>query len=248
MNMSKENFQQIREKSIVLAKKTIRESINEDNYVSQAINNIDELAKMTNVLTKRLRDWYSIYLPEFSKKVSDNEAFIKLAMTKDKKAIMTEMKLKESMGRDLSPRDLQPIKNLANKINSLYQEREELAKYLDEVMKTYCKNLWTLAGGLVGAKLLEEAGSLRKLVMMPSSKIQMLGAEKALFRHIKTGAKPPKHGYILMHPIVANAKKAIRGKAARSLADKICLAAKTDYFKGVFIGDKLKKELEEKFK
>jgi len=84
--------------------------------------------------------------------------------------------------------------------------------------------------------------------MMPSSTIQMLGAEKALFRHLRTGAKPPKHGIILQHPLVASAKKANRGKYSRSLADKISIAVKADYFKGKFIGDKLKKELEEKLK
>jgi nucleolar protein 56 len=82
---------------------------------------------------------------------------------------------------------------------------------------------------------------------MPASTIQILGAEKALFRHMKTGAKPPRHGIIISHPLIARAPDKMHGKIARALADKLSIASKVDYFKGNFIGDKLKKSLEEKF-
>ena len=242
------DFKEIREKSIKLAKKQIKESVSKDNYIVHAINNIEDLAKVTNGLTKRLRWWYDLYIPEFSRKIIDNETFVKLVLKNDRKNIMNEMKLKESMGKDLDPTDLKPILALASRINSLYDLRDELKIYLDQVMSKYCKNLYAITGSLLGAKLLEEAGSLKKVAMMPSSTIPLLGAEKALFRHLKTGARPPKHGLILQHPLLANAKKANRGKAARLLADKINLAIKTDYFKGAFIGDKLRKELEAKLK
>jgi len=242
------DFKKLREKNISLAKKKIRESVSEDDFVIHTISNIDELAKITNVLTKRLRNWYELYLPEFSKKVSDNESFVKLILRKKKKELTQEMKLKQSMGKDLSNKDLKPMMELALRVNSLYNLRDELKSYLEEVMNSYCKNLFTITGTLLGAKLIEEGGSLKRLAMMPSSTIQMLGAEKALFRHLRTGAKPPKHGIILQHPLVASAKKANRGKYSRSLADKISIAVKADYFKGKFIGDKLKKELEEKLK
>jgi len=88
---------------------------------------------------------------------------------------------------------------------------------------------------------------LKKLAEMPSSTIQLLGAEKALFRHMRTGAKVPKHGILIQHPLMAKTKKEIHGKVARALADKISIAAKVDYFKGKFVADKLKKMLEEKF-
>ena len=81
---------------------------------------------------------------------------------------------------------------------------------------------------------------------MPASTIQILGAETALFRHMKTGAKPPRHGLIVNHPLIAKAPDRMHGKIARALADKISIASKVDYFQGQFIGDKLKKELEEK--
>jgi nucleolar protein 56 len=84
--------------------------------------------------------------------------------------------------------------------------------------------------------------------MMPASTLQILGAEKALFRHIKSGARPPKHGLIHEHQFLQNAKKNEIGKKSRALADKLSIAVKVDFFKGEFIGKKLKKELEEKFK
>ncbi|HII72111.1 TPA: C/D box methylation guide ribonucleoprotein complex aNOP56 subunit, partial [Candidatus Woesearchaeota archaeon] len=87
-----------------------------------------------------------------------------------------------------------------------------------------------------------------KMALMPASTIQLLGAEKALFRHMTTGAKPPKFGVIINHPLVTKAKKPDKGKVARTMADKISLAAKIDFFKGEFKGDDLRKELEERFK
>ena len=86
------------------------------------------------------------------------------------------------------------------------------------------------------------------MVFMPASTIQLLGAEEALFRHIKTGARPPKYGILLQHPIVAKVKKSDKGKAAKALSDKICIAVKIDFFKGEFIGDKLRIDLEKRFR
>lgn len=242
------DLQKLREKNLLLTRKKIKESVSEDNYIVHAVNNIEELAKVTNALTKRLRWWYALYLPEFSKKVSDNEAFVDLITSKNKTQLMQEMKLKETMGKNLDPKDLKPMMDLAKSINSLYKLRDGLKEYLDQVVSSYCKNMFSIAGSLMVAKLINSAGSLRKLAMMPSSTIQLLGAEKALFRHLKTGSNPPKHGIILQHNIVSSTKKANRGKYARVFADKLSIAAKTDYFKGKFIGDKLKKKLEEKLK
>jgi nucleolar protein 56 len=108
--------------------------------------------------------------------------------------------------------------------------------------------LLRIAGATIGAKLIEHTGSLKRLALLPSSTVQILGAEKALFRHIKTGARPPKYGLIHDHQFILQSKKADQGKKARALADKISLAIRTDFFKGKFIADKLEKQLKEKFK
>lgn len=238
----------LRKKNLELAKKAVKDSVNPDLFIINCTNNVEELQKIINNLSKRLREWYSLYFPELDKKVVEHENFVKLVLKADKKILAKELKLSDEMGANLEKKDIEPILSLASLISDLIRESQILEDYLDKTMKAYCPNLVALTGALIGGKLLREAGSLKKLAMMRSSTIQLLGAEKALFRHIRTGAKPPKYGYLLQHQIVQKAKRADKGKAARQLADKIFLAVRMDYFKGKFIGDQLLKELEAKFK
>jgi nucleolar protein 56 len=238
---------ELRKKNLELAKKAVKESVNADLFIVNCNNNVEELRRIINVLSKRLREWYSLYFPELDKKIADNEAFVKLVLKSDKKTLAKELKLADEMGFPLDKKDVEPILSLASVISDLAREAALLEEYLDKTMKAHCPNLTALAGSLIGAKLLSEAGSLKRLAMMRSSTIQLLGAEKALFRHIRTGAKPPKYGYLLQHQLVQRAKRQDKGRVARQLADKIFLAVRMDYFKGAFIGDKLLKGLEEKF-
>jgi len=238
----------LRKKNLELAKKAVKESVNPDLFIINAVSNFDELQRIINNLSKRLREWYSLYFPELDKKIADHEAFVRLVLKSDKKALQKELKLADEMGCDLGKKEIEPILSLASVIADLGRETKLLEEYLDNTMKVYCPNLLTMTGAVIGAKLLKEAGSLKNLALMRSSTIQLLGAEKALFRHIRTGAKPPKYGYLLQHQLVQRAKKMDRGRVARALADKIFVAVRIDYFKGAFIADKLVKELEVKFK
>ncbi|MBW3021923.1 hypothetical protein KY328_03315 [Candidatus Woesearchaeota archaeon] len=225
----KKNIKEFFRPNLELTKRAVKESVNEDLFIIHAINNIDELDKSANILVKRLREWYELYLPEFSRSIGDNESFTKLILSKDKKQLMKEVNIteQESMGAELGKQDLEPIMNLATKIKELYELRKLHEKYLEKVMKKYCPNLNALAGTMIGAKLLAVAGSLKRLVLFPASTIQVLGAEKALFRHMRTGARPPKYGLLINHPIVAKTKE--KGKAARVLAHKIAICVKVDY-------------------
>jgi nucleolar protein 56 len=238
----------LRKKNLELAKKGVKDSVNPDIFIINAVNNVEELQKIINNLSKRLREWYSLYFPELDKKIAEHENFVKLVLKADKKELVKELKLKDEMGAHFDKKDFEPILSLASIISDLVRESQILEDYLEKTMKVYCPNLTVLAGSLIGAKLLRGAGSLKKLAMMRSSTIQLLGAEKALFRHIRTGARPPKYGYLLQHQLVQKAKKSDKGRAARQLADKLFLAVRMDYFKGEFIGDKLLKELEAKFR
>lgn len=241
-------FSEFYSKNLLLTKKALKESVNEDLLIIQCINNIEEIDRAVNLLVKRLREWYELYNPEFSRSVSTNESFVKLILDKNKEQLLKQLNLKkeESMGADLNEADIKPIRDLAGKILVLYDLRNSQEEYLKKIMKKYCPNLNEVAGHLIGAKLLGHAGSLIHLVKFPASTIQLLGAEKALFRHMKTKAKSPKHGLIIQHPLVSQASN--KGKAARQLADKISIAVKIDYFKGKFIGDKLRKEVEDKLR
>lgn len=238
-----EQFEKYYKRNLEETKRRVKESVSFDNFIVQAINNIDEINRVCNTLVKRLREWYELYNPEFSRNVEDHGMFVGLIVAgKDKKE-------KDSMGADLSKEDLKPILKLAEDIDSLYKFRKEQEGYLEELMKKNCPNITAVAGALIGARLIALAGDLKRLVEFPASTVQLLGAEKALFRHMRNKKSlPPKYGVIVQHPLIAKVGKRDKGKAARALADKISLAAKIDYFKGEFIGDKLKKGLEERFK
>lgn len=220
------DFKSFDERRVFLIKETkrkISESIKDDTLITQAINAVSEIDKAVNVLAKRLREWYELYNPEMSKRYPDHEIFIK-------KILMYEKREVESMGSELAEKDLAPIIELTEKIEGLYDQKERYIDYIKIKMETFCPCILEITGPLIGAKLIAHKGTLKELAFMPSSTIQLLGAEKALFRHLKSNAKSPKYGYILQHQEVSQAKN--KGRAARQLANKISLAAKKDYFRG----------------
>lgn len=224
------------ERNLALTKKAIKDSVSEDQLIIQTIANISEMDKASHLLAKRLREWYALYWPELA--VEDNEKFAALVLADKKKE-------KESMGADLKKADVEEIIFLAKEVSQLYALRKKHEEYLEKVMKGYCPNLLELAGATIGAKLLELGKGLKHLALLPASTIQLLGAEKALFRHLKTGSRSPKYGIILQHQLVQKAKPSERGKTARRLADKLSLCARLDYFKGEFKAKEYRKELEE---
>lgn len=238
-------IEDIRRYNTILTKDAIKDSVGPDVFVMQAINCISETQKVANVLARRLREWYELYCPEFSRSISSHRKFAELAKDRDRSELLREIKVKETMGADLSKEDLAPVKRLAKELLSLYRFQEEQEEYLRKTMEKLCPNLLAITGPLIGAKLIESAGSFRKLSGFPASTIQLLGAEKALFRHLKTGAKAPKYGLLYDHPFVSGADEKDRGKVARHLANKIALAVRIDYYGGEFIGDRLKNNLKD---
>lgn len=225
--------------------KMLQSAFTEDYLIVQAVRAIEDLEISANMLSKRLRDWYEVYNPEFSSYERNHEAFVKRIIRTNKKELLNKMKISESVGSDISKEDLKAIRRLAFLIHEIYESKAGLQKYLECRMQEICPNIKAVAGPLVGSKLLARAGSLKEFSRMPASKIQVLGAEKALFRHLKDKKhRPPKYGILHEHELVQGAKN--KGKIARAIADKLSIAAKVDYFKGEFIGSKLRKEIEEK--
>ena len=235
-----------------------------DTIIIQIIETLDILKKSINLFSSRLREWYGLYFPELTdKEVEDSILLAKLISILGKRENYTIEKINEnftfsndyikdlvdkateSMGADI---DLDAIQGYANQILSLDTYRQELEKYLGELMQKSAPNLNSIVGPLVGAKLIAKAGDLRKLAFMPASRVQLLGAEKALYRFLKTGEKRPKHGLIFQWKQIRSSKAHLRGKISRIIAGKISLATKVDYFSGDFIGDVLSKEIEKKIK
>jgi nucleolar protein 56 len=242
---NRQYFKDFRQKNIELTKSQVKSSVSDDQLIIQSSSAIDDTKKSINTLAKRLREWYGLYLPEL--KTEDHHHFTDLVLEKSKKDILAYLKKTDSMGADLDKSDLTPIFDLAKQISSLFQFISFQETYLQTLMERHCRNVATIATPLVGAKLLHQAGSLKHLSEFPSSTIQLLGAEEALFRHLKTGANSPKYGFLHEHPLVLKSKASMRGKVARAVADKIAIAAKVDYFKGEYIADKIKDKLEKRF-
>jgi nucleolar protein 56 len=156
---------------------------------------------------------------------------------------------KRSRGGDISPEVLSILRSLAAGVLSLTSIRASLSESIENLMKTIAPNLNEILTSVIAARLMARAGSLRRLALLPASTIQILGAEKALFRALKTGARPPKHGVLFQHPAVHSASKWQRGKIARTLASKIAIAARVDFYRHSLLEEdffaNLKKRIEE---
>lgn len=243
-----------------------------DLHISQSINALDELDKIINVIGARLREWYGLHFPELDYliqniftyaeivKLSGNRNNINLNMLENlgierKRADMILVAVQRSKGGDILEENLSIIKKLGNEIIMQTELRKILAHQIEEMMEKIAPNIKELLTATVGARLLAKAGSLQKLSVMPASTIQIIGAEKALFRSLKTGAPPPKHGILFQHPILHSAPKWQRGKMARAIASKLAIAARIDLFrngeKDLHISEQLNTriaEIQEKYK
>ncbi|HLC67506.1 MAG TPA: C/D box methylation guide ribonucleoprotein complex aNOP56 subunit, partial [archaeon] len=106
-------------------------------------------------------------------------------------------------------------------------------------------NFASLIDPLLAARLLAYAGSLEKLARMPASTIQLLGAEKAMFRHLHEKGRSPKYGMIYNSELIQKAPAESRGKIARILSAKLMLAARIDYYSGRDDSEKMLREMKE---
>ena len=222
------NIKQFKFIDTILTKREVKNSVTQDLLIIQSIKSIDDLKKSSSMIVKRLRDWYEIYNPEYSARTSAHDEFLETILKKNKDQILSDLNLKNenSMGSDLNKDDVEAIMNLARQIEDIKKNIDKEEKYIEKLMTKNCPNIYALCGTLLGAKLIELAGGLRELSTFPAGTVQLLGAEKALFRHLRKGNRPPKHGYIITHPLVANAKS--KGRAARVLANKVSILAKVD--------------------
>jgi nucleolar protein 56 len=251
--------------SMELAKLKVKGAVERrDLIVAQAIQTLDDLDRTVNLFMGRLREWYGIHFPEFDRLIEKHETYARLIVSLgDKRNFALETLEKEdiprakaeaiadvatsSMGADIAEADLAQIQALSKDVLELYELRKGMESYLDKTMGEVAPNTQALVGSLLGARLIAVAGGLRNLAMRPASTIQVLGAEKALFRSLKTGARPPKHGLIFQHTLLHDAKRWQRGKIARALAGKLAIAVRIDAFGGGrYVGDALKADLEKR--
>merc|ERR1712038_142383 len=217
-----------------------------DTMIVQAVSLLDDLDKELNNYIMRCREWYGWHFPEMGKVVTDNLAYVRTvqkmgmrvnAASTDLSEILpeeVEVAVKEaaeiSMGTEISEVDLLNIKHLCGQVVEIQEYREQLWSYLKNRMVAIAPNLTTLVGELVGARLISHAGSLMNLAKHPASTVQILGAEKALFRALKTKKDTPKYGLIYHASLVGQSSAKNKGKMSRMLAAKAALALRYDAF------------------
>ncbi|KAJ5574083.1 Nucleolar protein 58 [Penicillium hispanicum] len=215
-----------------------------DTMIVQAIGLLDDMDKELNTYAMRVKEWYGWHFPELAKILNDNIAYAKLVLKMGMRSNWENADLAEvlpeeiegavksaadrSMGTEVSEEDLENIQALAEQVVALAEYRTQLASYLTSRMNAIAPNLTALVGELVGARLIAHAGSLTSLSKSPASTLQILGAEKALFRALKTKHDTPKYGLIYHASLIGQATGRNKGKMARILAAKASLGLRVD--------------------
>lgn len=224
----------LRDVCIRAAKSRISRTDTDDVRIVQAVEALDDIDRNVNELSERLLEWYGIYFPELE---LTGEPLARFVVAFGSRANVPEdhqlfEKASKSMGAELTFADEELLKAFASNMCSLYDTRRQIESYIVTGMGSLAPNLTDIAGGLLGARLISIAGSLQKLASFPSSTVQVIGAHRALFKHLRSNTPSPKHGIIFNNIIIKNAPWWQRGKLARAFAAKISLAARTDFYSG----------------
>src|SRR3989344_6578955 len=220
-----------------------------DKILIQAIGVVGEIDKTLNVFSERLIEWYGLHFPELQRVLNSNEKYSEFISNFGEKTNTDDERLRKlaekSSGMEFSKKDIETVKLFSDEINNLFKLRDQSSKYVENLAESIIPNTAAVAGPLLAARLIQLSGGLEKLSRMPSSTIQLIGAEKALFRHLKGEGKSPKFGAIYFHPLIQQSPNEKRGKVARLIAAKLSLASRLDAYSEKKEGEKLRKELED---
>lgn len=215
-----------------------------DTMIVQAIALLDDLDKELNTYAMRVKEWYGWHFPEMARIINDNTAYSRVILSMGMRTNAADTDLSDilpeeiegavkaaaevSMGTEITDEDLENIQALAEQVVGFTEYRAQLSSYLSARMQAIAPNLTALVGDLVGARLIAHAGSLMNLAKSPASTVQILGAEKALFRALKTKHDTPKYGLIYHASLIGQASGKNKGKIARMLATKATLGLRVD--------------------
>jgi nucleolar protein 56 len=252
-----------RKRILSLAKEAVTTAYSTGEHaLVQGINSYNEIERTRNLLHERLEEWYGIYFPELE--TGSPEAYARFVMEagKDKKQAPKELYSKifkergddvmalaqKSIGREPSDAEYAVVRSMAETELGMIRLEEGIDAFLKEKVPLAMPNISYLIDYKLAAELLAKAGSLQKLAIMPASTIQLLGAEKALFRHLRSGSKSPKYGALFKLKEVTVAERWNKGKVARIFATKLSIAARADAISKRFIAKELKEQLEKAVK
>lgn len=204
-----------------------------------AVHTRDQIISVINLLYERMEEWADIL------NIDINDTSVKDRIKKMAK-YLDKAKGGKINNESLNEEDIDIVYPIVKQMLSLLEYKNNLNEYIEELTNKCCPNVKALVGSDIAAQLVTLAGGVEKLALFPSGTVQLLGAEKALFRHLKSGAKPPKYGILYKHPIVMHAPKNKKGRVARIIATHISIAARADAFTKNNIGTKLKNDLDKK--
>ncbi len=236
--------------NITLTKVKLKEE-KKDKILMRVVSALDEMDRELNTFSELLREWYGLYFPEAVKSVKSNERMSELIKHGKRESMPDKEMVKlagSTAGMEFSEADLKAVSSFAESIHALFQRKKEMNAYLESAAREAIPNMSAVASPMIACRLLNLAGGLEKIAKMPASTIQLLGAEKALFRHLKEKTRAPKYGALFAHPFVQQAEKERRGKVARLISAKLALAARTDYFSKVDKSEEFTSQLEKAVK
>lgn len=217
-----------------------------DLHVIQAVNSLDEVDKVANALSSRMKEWYGLHFPELENVVDSIEGYARIVLTgrrsdltaesfekagfQSQKTEMLLVAASKSRGGEISDKSLEMVQSMAEQMISFYNLRRGLEEMIENEMGKIAPNLSVILGTSLSARMLARIGSMKRMATLPASTIQVIGAERALFRSLKTGSDPPKHGLLFQHPLVHAAPRWQRGKIARAIAAKAVIAVRVDVY------------------
>jgi nucleolar protein 56 len=238
----------IREKALERTREGIAET-DRIQLMVKAVKSLDQIKNSQRNEMEAFRDWYSLHFPELEREIEEDEHLIRILsdgverVELDSFAEMAE----ESTGMHLGEEDQEILNQYVDSLESRQELVENIESYVENIAKEEMPNLSVLLGPVLAARMVNLAGGLEDMAKKPASTVQMLGAEKALFRHLREGGNPPKHGILFEHEFVSPLHSDERGKMARFLANKAVIAARLDQYGDKERGAELREECRGKF-
>ena len=230
-----------------LAELKSKESVGGDRHLMEAIATYDSVQEQLNQLDLRLHSWYGLHYPELADLLKGVDYSKTISSLGDRSIIQGEHGLHGvSIGVDFIPNEKERLMALASAVLYLTDLLDRTGEFIDTQSAVEFPDLSLLLGPKLACRMVKESGGLERMSSFPAGTVQLIGAEKALFRHLRKGRKPPKHGLIFQHPLVHSMPREHRGQISRFLASKAVIAARVDRFHGKHIGERLKAEVEKR--
>lgn len=223
--------------------------VDREKHLVKAVKMLDCTEKSISKKEERFKDWYSLHFPELINEIEDIDTLAKILDSGVNKSDLNSFSelAENSKGAEMTEKEEKIIKQVLKGIKSDLDTRKELENYIEDLVKDEMPNLDKILGTFLAAKIIALAGGLDEMAKKPASTIQMLGAEKALFRHMRGNGQSPKHGVLFEHEYVNQLSESKRGKMARFIANKAVMAARLDNFGDKDKGSQYRTEIRQKY-